>query len=491
MRELQYGILAPGTNHPTLKKPELKLSTNGSENDVQDEFALLEKSLGCEDFETTTCMPESWVRATILIRTNSLVSGYSGVRPVILERMIDLLERDIVPRIPIYGSISASGDLSPLSYIGGAIRGKQNLEVFSGPRVEGNRKCITAHEAFAEHNLTPVYMAAKETLAIVNGTAISCGVGTLALHDVHGLAMLSQMLTAMSVEALLGTPENFDPIFAKVRPHSGQEDSARNIRLFLEGSKLAAWSDNESAGTLRQDRYSIRTASQWLGPVLEDLELAHEQLLIECNSVTDNPIIDEKGRSWNGGNFQAKAVTSAMEKARQALQTIGRMLFTQSTEMINPATNRGLPPNLVIDDPNLSFIMKAVDLQSAALLSELGFLANSVGSHVQTAEMGNQALNSLALISARYTHNASNILAMLSAGHMLAVCQALDLRAMMVQFFQALESPFRNLLYKHFCPRYDQDGSNSNMNSEHTREICQKSVNMDDLYRCMWAQLQK
>ena len=204
--------------------------------------------------------------------------------------------------------------------------------------------------------------------------------------------------------------------------------------------------------SLRQDRYSIRTAPQWIGPVLEDFTLAYRQLVTECNSVTDNPLINPSGTSLHGGNFQAKAVTSAVEKIRQGLQSLGRLLFTQCIEIINPTTSCGLPPNLVADPPSESFIMKGVDLLTASLLSELGFLANPVGSHVQTAEMGNQSLNSLALISARYTNIAADLLSKLAAGHLLALCQALDLRAMHLNFLSALEPKFRETVLNHLNP---------------------------------------
>ena len=204
--------------------------------------------------------------------------------------------------------------------------------------------------------------------------------------------------------------------------------------------------------SLRQDRYSIRTASQWIEPVLEDFSLAYHQLVTECNSVTDNPLIDPSGTLLHGGNFQAKAVTSAVEKIWQGLQSLGRLLFTQCTEIVNPATSRGLPPNLVADPPSQSFIMKAVDLLTASLLSELGFLANPVGSHVQTAEMGNQSLNSLALISARYTHTAADLLSKLAAGHILALCQALDLRAIYLSFLGILEPRFRATTLGYLVP---------------------------------------
>ena len=194
-------------------------------------------------------------------------------------------------------------------------------------------------------------------------------------------------------------------------------------------------------GALRQDRYATRTSPQWLGPALEDLVLADQQISIECNSATDNPLVSPSGDVLHGGNFQAKAVTSAMEKTRQAVQTLGRMLFAQCTEMINPATNRGLPPNLVGEDPTTTGIFKAIDIHIAALQAELGFLSGPVN-HVQTAEMGNQSLNSLALISARYTHVAINVLAELAATHLLAVCQAADIRAMTIQFWESFHPQF-------------------------------------------------
>ncbi|TGJ76802.1 hypothetical protein E0Z10_g10837, partial [Xylaria hypoxylon] len=159
-----------------------------------------------------------------------------------------------------------------------------------------------------------------------------------------------------------------------------------------------------------------------------------DQLTVELNSVTDNPLIDAvTGRVFHGGNFQARAVTSAAEKLRQGLQGIGRMLFAQCTEMINPATSWGLPPNLCSDGANDSFLFKGLDVVVAGLTSELGFLANPVGSHVQTAEMGNQSLNSLALVSARYTLEAVDVLSQIASAHLLALCQALDLRTIEIE----------------------------------------------------------
>lgn len=175
----------------------------------------------------------------------------------------------------------------------------------------------------------------------------------------------------------------------------------------------------------------------------------------------------------HGGNFQARAVTSAMEKTRQGLQTIGRMLFSQCTELINPATNRGLPANLVVGEPSQSFIWKGTDIMLAALQAELGFLANPVGSHVQTAEMGNQAINSLALISGRYTMEAVQTLSNLAAAHLVAVCQALDLRAMNLLFIETLAPIFERMIDEAFVT------------------LVYNKESMGDLKKSLWTAFQK
>lgn len=427
-------------------------------------------ALPCEDADSNTCMPEAWARASILVRINSLASGHSGVRSVLINNMVELLKQDIVPRIPLRGSISASGDLMPLSYIGGALEGKRGITVWAGSRP--NRRIVTADVALAESSLHPIKLGPKEGLAIINGTAVSTGVAALAIHDANSLAALSQLLTAMSVEALRGTDESFDPFFGAVRPHPGQIEAARNIRSFLAESKLVQRNDGSEAGTLRQDRYSIRTAPQWLGPILEDLRLASQQVTIECNSVTDNPLIDlnldntENARILHGGNFQAKAITSAMEKTRSAAQTIGQMLFAQCTEIINPRLNYGLPPSLVVDEPSQSFLLKPVDIMIAALQSELGFLANPAGTHVQSAEMGNQALNSLGLMSARYTHTALDVLSQLASAHLFTLCQALDLRAMHFKFLEAVEMTIRTHTSEILADVLDEGNALSNGTSK-------------------------
>ena len=402
------------------------------------------------DHQIKSCMPESWVRASILVRLNSLAKGTSGIRFTTISTLLSLLDKNITPLIPLRGSISASGDLSPLSYIAGVLEGKPSLSAYVGPHSHSQeqRRLVRADVALAENQVPALDLGPREALALVNGTAVSAAVAAFASHEALLLASLAHILTAMSVEALRGTDEPFHPFFAQVRPHRGQAESAAVIFSSLAGSSLIWRNHSFAEASLRQDRYSIRTAAQWIGPCVEDILLAHDQITVELNSATDNPLIDassavdKEPRILHGGNFQAKSITSAVEKIRQAAQSIGRMMFTQCTELINPATSCGLPPNLVVDEPSENFIFKGTDVLIAALLSELGFLANAVGSHVQTAEMGNQALNSLALISARYTLESLDILAQLAAAHLLALCQALDLRALNARFIERLRDVY-------------------------------------------------
>ena len=453
MNSLINGVNSKGLNG--LTNGFINGGINGSHTSSR-VMSQLKKALLNEDTMASTSMPESWVKSSLLVRGNSLAGGNSGVRPELIQTLVGLLRKDIIPVIPIRGSVSASGDLIPLSYIGGALEGSPGIQVWvNDPR--GRREMITADVALSQSSVAPLRLAPKEGLAIVNGTAVSAGVGTLALHDAHCLAVLSQVLTAMSVESLRGCAESFDPFLAVVRPHAGQTEAARNIRSFLTGSKLTTTSDHSvDDGSLRQDRYSTRTTPQWIGPQLEDLMLAHKQLSIEINSTTDNPIIDSNGsRVLHGGNFQAMSVTSAMEKARSAMQAIGRMLFAQCTELINPALNNGLPPNLTADEPSQSFLLKGVDISVAALQAELGFLANPVSPHMQNAEMGNQSLNSLALVSARYTHMALDVLAQLAAAFLLTLCQALDLRILHIRFLQALKPALASVTHEILGPVLD------------------------------------
>ncbi|KAG2421918.1 phenylalanine ammonia-lyase [Aspergillus terreus] len=387
-------------------------------------------------------MPAAWVRASIVVRANSNARGHSAVTIKVLDGLLQLLKHRITPIIPLRGSVSASGDLMPLSYIAGAVEGSPDIyvQVADAAAPGASPRIMSARDALQAAGIEPRTMGPKEGLGLVNGTAVSAAVASLAMHESHQLAVLTQALSAMGVEALMGTAESFHPFISLTRPHDGQVECARNVLALLQGSRLAVGvfreKDRKRAGLI-QDRYAWRSVPQWVGPQLEDLMLADRQISTELNSSCDNPLVDTVNREiYCGANFQAAAVTSAMEKTRLSLQMLGKLLFAQSTELVDPNYNNGLPTNLVADDPSLSFTMKGVDISMAAYMSELAYVAHPVSAHVQTAEMRNQAVNSLALVSGRYTMQAVELVSLMSAAYLYIVCQALDLRALHLAFLE-------------------------------------------------------
>ncbi|KAJ4402341.1 hypothetical protein N0V85_005329 [Neurospora sp. IMI 360204] len=392
-------------------------------------------------------LPSPVVRATMLIRCNSLMKGHSGVRPLVMENIMKLLAKDMMPIIPLRGSVSASGDLSTLSYIAGALEGNPDIYLHVKNSKTKQTDILPADKALPLAGLDPVRFQVKEGLGITNGTAPSCATASIAIQEANQLAVLVQLLTAMGTEALAGTAANYHPFISSVRPHTGQAEAASNILAFLAGTKIAApcephnGSDGEPAKVrgLAQDRYALRTAPQWIGPQLEDLELATKQVQTELNSTTDNPLIDpSSGFIHHGGNFQAMALTSAMEKTMLALQNLGRLLYAQSSELLNNMTNKGLPPNLSADEPSRSYTCKGFDVNMAAYMAELAYLAKPISSHVQVTEMNNQSVNSCALVAARYALEAVEVVSLMAATYIYVLCQALDLRVLHLEFREDL-----------------------------------------------------
>ncbi|KAI9694162.1 MAG: hypothetical protein M1822_003433 [Bathelium mastoideum] len=342
----------------------------------------------------------------------------------------------MTPVVPLRGSISASEDLSTLSYIAGVLEGNPDVYVRTS-HAKAHPTYMRANEALRYLGIEPVRLRAKEGLGIMNGTAPSCAFGAIVVHQAQHLAVFSQLLTAMATEALLGTARNYHPFISAVRPHPGQAEAAANILAFLSGSKPAPDEDPRSVG-LAQDRYALRTAPQWIGPQLEDVSLAYQQVRGELNSTTDNPLLDvDNELVYHGGNFQAASITSAMEKTTSALQMIGKLIYAQSFELINNQTNKGLPPNLSADDPSTSFTFKGFDVNMAAYVSELAYLAHPISTHVQSTEMHNQSVSSMALVAARNAQEAVEVVSLMAATYLYALCQALDLRCLHLEFVKA------------------------------------------------------
>jgi histidine ammonia-lyase len=360
-------------------------------------------------------------RAMLLLRAHVLALGHSGVRPELIDLMVDMLNRDVIPVVPEQGSLGASGDLAQLACLALPVIGRGEVLGSHGGAP------VSAAEGFAAAGLAPLRLEAKEGLALVNGTQGMLAVGALALDRAATLARTADVVAAMTIEAALGTDAPFDERLQRLRPHPGQAASASNLRRLLEGSPIVA--SHRDSPHLVQDAYSLRCAPQVHGATRDTIEHAARVLAIEANSVSDNPIVlPETDEVRSGGNFHGMPVAVVLDALALALVSLASISDRRLYRLLDPKRSNGLPPFLVPESGlNSGFML--IQYTAASLVSESKSLAHPASVDSIPSSAGQEDHVSMGMTSARHAREVVANAEVVIALEALGAAQALDLRA--------------------------------------------------------------
>jgi histidine ammonia-lyase len=307
---------------------------------------------------TGPALPADIVRGMMLVRLNSLLKGHSGIRPEVVERLAEYLNRGMIPRVPEQGSVGASGDLAPLAHLALTLIGEGEFL-----RPEGRPE--PAVDRLARERITPLALAEKEGVALLNGTALMASYLALAVADGRDLLDAALIAAALSYDALEGSPEALDDRLGEVRNLAEQRAIAASMRRLLEGSELAA----PRRAWKGQDPYTLRCIPQVLASVRLALDFADRIVAPELNAVSDNPVIFGDGEFVNGGNFHGQPLALALDTLAIAVQYVAGFSERRTARLVHPALNRGLPAFLA-PEPGVSSGFMVPQYLAAALVNE-------------------------------------------------------------------------------------------------------------------------
>jgi len=363
-------------------------------------------------------LSEHAARAMLALRANALAKGFSGVRPVVAETLVAMLNRGVHPIIPSQGSVGASGDLAPLAHLALVVIGEGHA-TFQG-------RSMTGAQAMRLAGIAPLVLEAKEGLALLNGTQAMLALLALCLRQAEIAVDTADVAAALSLDALRGSPSAYDARIAKVRPHAGQAVTARNIERLNRGSEIRESHRSPEKDSRVQDPYSLRCAPQVHGAVRDALAQVRATLAIEINSATDNPLVFAgSGEVISGGNFHGQPLAMAADHLAVALATLGGISERRTEQMTNPQTSR--LPAFLVRHAGLNSGFMIMQVTAAALASEMKALAaaHSVDSIPTSANQEDYV--SMGMGAARRLDpmiaNLRNILAI----ELLAACQGIDL----------------------------------------------------------------
>src|SRR5687768_1810512 len=363
-------------------------------------------------------LPEREVRAMMLLRANVIAKGYSGARPELVDLLLDMLNADVHAPIPEQGSVGASGDLAPLAHLALALIGEGTL-------LQGDRE-VPAATLLGDLGLKPVVLAPKEGITLINGTQAHTAVALIALVHAKSLWRTAHVAGAMSLEALLGTPNAFDERIHAARGQRGQIRSAAFLRDLLTDSEIR---ESHRHGDPRvQDPYALRCMPQVHGPVLDALDWIEQTVSREINAATDNPLVFENGETLSGGNFHGLAVASALDMLAIVLTHLATMAERRIDRLVHPDFNQGMPPFLSPDaGVNSGFMMAQVT--AAALASECKVLSHPASVDTIPTDGNKEDVVPMAMGAAwkarRVLRNVENIIAI----ELMCGAQGIDFRA--------------------------------------------------------------
>ncbi|SPE39987.1 Histidine ammonia-lyase [Candidatus Sulfopaludibacter sp. SbA3] len=356
------------------------------------------------------------VRAMMLIRANVLAKGFSGIRPLVAQRLCDLVNRGVTPVVPSQGSVGASGDLAPLAHMALVLIGEGEAE-WEGAVLPGA-------EALTRAGIAAIDLHPKEGISLINGTQAMLAIACLELDAAEILANTAEVLAAMTLDAQRGTPRAFDERIHNARPHPGQIESAAHLRRLMEGSEIRE--SHRGCGRV-QDAYSLRCIPQVHGPVREAIAEARRVFAIELNSATDNPLVFDE-EIISGGNFHGESLAFQLDFLAIALSALAGISERRIDRLVNPALNEELPAFLA-GHAGLESGLMMVQVTAASLVAENRVLAYPACTGSITTSGNKEDFVSMGMTSAlklqRVVRNTRAVLAI----EALTAARALDLLA--------------------------------------------------------------